>query len=345
MMPGKRVRVLIVDDSPLFRDALREILDGDLEVEVVGTSVDGKQAVADTARLGPDVVTMDIHMPVMNGLDAIERIMAEHPTPILVLTSNASEKTIFQALGRGALELMMKPTVWPGSRKEQDELRRRVKLLATIRVMRLRPKARPEVTAVERPPAPTAAGRVLAIAGSTGGPQALHRILSSFPAGFPTGVVAVQHISEGFAVGLAEWLDNECAIRVRLARNGDRVAPGLALIAPEGFHLRLSGKNGEVVLDDSPPLDGHRPSATLLFRTAAHVFGSRAIGVILTGMGRDGAEGLRDIYRYGGTTIAQDQSSSVVFGMPKAAIELGVVNAVLPLDEIPWALMRAVGME
>jgi len=339
-----QISVLIVDDSPIFREALRDLLGSDPAITVVGTAANGQEAVEMTERLQPDLITMDIRMPVMDGLEAIEQIMADHPTPILVVTEDVSERLTFQALERGALELIRKPG-GPGlgleGTRAREELRSKVKLLSSIRVVRHVAGARRRRVSTHEPRERHVRKHVVAIAGSTGGPRALLRVLSSLPADFPAGLLVVQHISRGFSLGLAEWLDQECAIRVRLARSGDSIEPALALVAPEDRHMLVTS-GGRIDLDGSAPLEGHRPSATLLFRSVASVFGARATGLIMTGMGSDGAEGLHDIYRSGGMTIAQDAATSTVFGMPRAAVELGAARVVLPLEEIPRALRRAV---
>jgi len=341
-MPGefdKPLRILIAEDTRLFTQALRDVLEEDRGIVVAGMACNGQEAVDKAKKLKPDLIIMDINMPVMSGMDAIEQIMATNPTPILVVTANASQRVLFQALEHGALDLILKQKVWPSGEKEQAEFREKVRLLSGIRVIR---HVAGKLTSIkEGRGLKIEAKHVVAIAGSTGGPQALHRLLSVLPADFPAPVLVVQHMAHGFSHGLVNWLDGECTLDVRIASHGDPLEPGRVLLAPDGVHM-IVGKGGTVVLEDSEPVSGQRPSATVLFRSVAKVFNTRAVGVVITGMGKDGAEGLRDIYDVGGITIAQDERSSLVYGMPRAAAELGVVGSVLPLDEIPRALLQAI---
>lgn len=336
----KPIRVLIAEDTRLFTQALSDVLEEDRGIVVAGMACNGQEAVEKASKLKPDLIIMDINMPVMSGMEAIEQIMASNPTPILVVTANASQRVLFQALEHGALDLVLKQRVWPSSAEQQAEFREKVRLLSGIRVIR---HVAGKLTRLKegQPGESASKKRVVAIAGSTGGPQALHRVLSALPGDFPAPVLVVQHMADGFSHGLVNWLDGECPLQVRVASHGDPVEPGLVLMAPDGVHMTV-GKGRTVVLDSSDPVSGQRPSATVLFRSVAAVFGTRAVGVVITGMGKDGAEGLRDIYESGGTTIAQNEKSSLVFGMPRAAAELGVVHSVLSLDEIPQALLRAV---
>ncbi len=336
---NKPLRILIAEDTRLFTQALRDVLEDDQGIVVCGMACNGQEALEKAEELKPDLIIMDINMPVMSGMEAIERIMATNPTPILVVTANASQRVLFQALEHGALDLVLKQKVWPSGEKEQAAFREKVRMLAGIRVIR---HVAAKLTRIkEGKGISTEARHLVAIAGSTGGPQALHRLLGALPADFPAPVLVVQHMAWGFSHGLVNWLDGECPLEVCIASHGDPVDPGRVLLAPDGVHMKV-GKGGAVVLEASEPVSGQRPSATVLFKSVAQAFGTRAVGVIITGMGKDGAEGLRDIYDVGGITIAQDERTSLVFGMPRAAAELGVVQSVLPLDEIPKALLRAV---
>jgi len=341
-MPGdfyKPLRILIAEDTRLFTQALKDVLEEDRGIVVCGMACNGQEAVSKAKELKPDLIIMDINMPVMSGMEAIEEIMATNPTPILVVTANASQRVLFQALEHGALDLVLKQKVWPSGEKEQAEFREKVRLLSDVRVIR---HVAAKLTRIkEGKGISTVAKYAVAIAGSTGGPQALHRLLSALPADFPAPVLVVQHMAYGFSHGLVNWLDGECPLEVRIASHGDPVEPGRVLLAPDGVHMKV-GKGGAVVLDSSEPVSGQRPSATVLFSSLAKAFGTHAVGVVITGMGKDGAEGLRDIYDVGGITIAQDEKSSLVYGMPKAAAELGVVQSILALDEIPQALLQAI---
>jgi two-component system chemotaxis response regulator CheB len=352
---------LVVDDSPLFVETIQSILDEDPEIQVVGTANDGRQAVEETHRLRPDLITIDVHMPVMDGLEAIGEIMSSCPTPILVVTSDPRADGTdlhFEAIGRGALDVLPKPTVWKGTASEQEALREHVKLLAGVAVVqRAKPArrrgsisqriARALLKAVnrlgpDRAPSPVH-GHVLAFAASTGGPSALASVLENLPADFPAGVLVVQHIFEGFAASLASWLDRSTSLRVRVAENGDAVSPGSVLIAPDRLHLTVV-PGGRVALSAGSPTDTHRPSGNVLFRSLAEIYGRSAIGVMLTGMGDDGVEGLRAIRSAGGVTLAQDEDSCVVYGMPRLAHESGAAQQVVSLSEMADVVCGLVGV-
>jgi two-component system chemotaxis response regulator CheB len=363
------LRILVVDDSPLFAEAISTILNSDPDICIVGVASNGKQAVEMTQRLRPSIITMDIQMPVMDGLEAIEHIMDSRPTPIVVVTGDPrvqGDELHFEALRRGALDVVAKPTIWEASATQQEAFKEHVKLLAGVAVVRhlsaerqrkktarrleliapapvAQPAQKPHRIEGEIPRAESGAGKIVALVASTGGPSALAQILEALPPTFPTGILVVQHISAGFASSLATWLNDVSSLEVHLAEEGAEVTPGTALLAPDGHHMTVSAK-GRVSLDDSPPLDGHRPSGTLLLSSLARTHASKAVGVILTGMGKDGVEGLQAIRDAGGATVAQDEDSSVVFGMPKVAIDTGAAKLALPLGEIPGAICRLVGM-
>lgn len=333
---SKRVRVLVADDSPL----VCEILAGVLEApgfEVVGKAASGAEAAALTARLKPDVITMDLQMPGSDGFSGIAEIMAETPTPILVLSADREEIRGFRALSLGALDLLEKPAADTDLAAFGALLRNRLKLLASVPVIRHLRGLRSAKTSHTLH---TARIELVAIAASLGGPKALSTLLRGLPLAFPVPIVVVQHMAEGFTEGLARWLAQETRLDVREARPDDRLVPGSVLFAPSGCHLTVA--EGAVRLVEGPPLNGFRPSATPLFSSAAEVYGPRACGVILTGMGHDGADGLKQLRLAGGPTMAQDEASCAVFGMPRAAIEAGAVEQVLPLDRIADALLQVV---
>lgn len=338
------IRVLVVDDSPLVRQILGRLLEADPAVRVIGYAADGKEAVEKTFRLRPDLITMDIRMPGMDGLEATEKIMAYRPTPILIITSARDRRGVrvsMEALAAGALEVVEKPTLTPGDSWEAlgAALVEKVKLLAGIKVItHLRgrsrqPAGRPLPVERERP------RRVIGVGVSTGGPAVLATILGALPADFPLGLLIVQHITEGFMAGLVEWLSRQARLSIRLASEGDQVRPGVALMAPEGVHLIVE-RGGRAHLGRTPPVGGHRPSADVLLHSLADVYGEATVGVLLTGMGRDGAEGLLAVRSAGGYTMVQDEESCAVFGMPKAAIELGAAQAILPPAGIAERLMQ-----
>ena len=343
----RRTRVLVVDDSPTQRAILLALLGDDPELEIVGWATNGQEAVQAAARLQPDVITMDLRMPVMDGLEATRSIMHETPTPIVMVTSSASvddRQMAFAALEAGVLAFVPKPAPGASGRLAADELVRTVKSMAQVRVVR-RWSPRRHALRVAVPDAPVARPKgaqppgVVAIGASTGGPQALHEILTRLPASFPLPVLVVQHIAEGFAAGLVDWLRPLCPLPIQLA------APGVVLdrpaihVAPSGRHLEVRGRM--LTLSADAAVSGHRPSATVLFRAVAREYGAAAVGVLLSGMGDDGAAGLRDLRRAGGLTIAQDEASSVVFGMPAVAIGMGVVDHVVPPSAISALLVQA----
>ncbi len=336
MSPAERpIRVLVADDSELFRELLARVVVAEPGFEVVAVAADGNAAAALTRTLRPDVITMDLNMPDADGFSGIARIMAETPTPILVLTANREETVGFRALSLGALDILEKPQASADLEEYGQLLRSRLRLLAGVKVIRHPRGLR------ERGLAPARAGarpEIVVVGASLGGPRALAAILRSLPAEFPVPIAVVQHIADGFTEGLASWLATESRLEVREARDGDRLRPGLVLVAPTGWHLLVG--EGAARLSDAPPVDTFKPSVTPLFVSAARAYGARVCGVMLTGMGRDGAEGLRSIKEAGGPTLAQDEATSAVFGMPRAAIELGAVDRVLPLDEIPRALVE-----
>lgn len=452
------IRVVIVEDSPLASEVLTSILESDSDIRVVGVARNGVEALEQVPQLKPDLVTMDVWMPRMDGFATVEQLMAYHPTPILVITASLARSDVdisLTMLAAGALDVIEKPSRIDEATWERScrALVQRVKTLARVRVVthlkgrrlgggHLQPSAplpappappaaapgtgpvppptalpdgvgnhrptmpfkplsvpstqatppartpsapsyppppppRPTATAPPLPPRPVApiappstdahtrmAGRrkgntaplpplpphptgpnhhydLVAIASSTGGPQALLKILRGLPPQFSTPILIVQHIAQGFTQGLADWLAREAGRPVRLAAEGERPQAGTALLAPDGYHMVL-GPEGKITLDDGPPRE-IRPSADMTMRSVAGVMGNRAVGVILTGMGRDGAEGMRAMRMEGAYTIAQDEASCIIFGMPRAAISLGVIDEVLPLEAIAGRLIAVVG--
>lgn len=330
-------RVLIVDDSPLFVSALRHVFEGDPRFVVVGHASDGREAIGLVNELEPDVVTMDLHMPRLSGIEAIDEIMASRPVPILVMTADprAEESGLcFDALSRGALDLMPKPRL--DDERARTALKDRVHLLSTVPVVPHR-RRRPASTEGTRRLAPGESPTVLGIVASTGGPSALARIVSGLPADLPFGVVIVQHLFRGFAGHLVSWLGATSRLPVELAREGALVEPGTIWLAPDEHHVRVTARR-RLALHDGPPVDGHCPSGDVLLRSLAEELGPAAMGLVLTGMGRDGAQGIRALLDAGGITFAQDSASAAVDGMPKAAREAGAQH-VVSLDEVVPALL------
>ncbi len=330
------IRVLVADDSELFRELLARVIGSDAGFEVVAVAADGNAAAALARSLKPDVITMDLNMPDADGFSGIARIMADTPTPILVLTANREETVGFRALSLGALDLLEKPQATTDLDDYGRLLRSRLRLLAGVKVIRHMRGLRERAATAPRRGA--ARPELVAIGASLGGPRALAALLRGLSPSFRTPIAIVQHIADGFTEGLASWLAGETHLDVHEARDGEVVAPGAVMLAPTGRHLVMA--DGVARLSDAPPVDTFRPSVTPLLLSAARAYGPRVCGVILTGMGRDGAKGLKAIRDAGGPTLAQDEATSAVFGMPRAAIELGAVDRVLPLDEIPRALVE-----
>jgi two-component system chemotaxis response regulator CheB len=332
---GRPIRVLVADDSELFRELLSRVIAADPAFEVTAVAADGNAAATLARTLRPDVITMDLHMPDADGFSGIARIMAETPTPILVLTANREEAVGFRALSLGALDILEKPQASTDLDEYGQLLRSRLRLLAGVKVIRHLRGLRQTRSAPRRL---AARAELVVIGASLGGPRALATLLRGLAADFPAPIAIVQHIADGFTEGLAGWLASEAHLEVREARDGEALRPGRVVLAPTGRHLLVV--EGAVRLSDGPPVDTFKPSVGPLFFSAARAYGPRVCGVILTGMGRDGADGLRAIRDAGGPTLAQDEATSAVFGMPRAAIELGAVDRVLPIDEIARVLVE-----
>ena len=344
------IKVLIVDDVKSARDLLNDILATDSGFQVMGTVNDGLEAVEAAPRMQPDLITMDIRLPGLDGFRAVERIIAEYPVPIVMITASLGEdrNTLFRALHAGALDVLDKQELylWRTRPEIRTVFLRKLRALSQTKVRRrvdprgpvaevLPPLSQPQIEAAESPV-------VVAIATSTGGPGSLMMLFKQIPGSVSASFVIVQHMSRGFLEGLVQWLDAETELKVKRAEEGDLLEPGVVLLAPEDYHLLLT-EAGSVRLNKSLPINGHRPSAELLFDSVANFYGRRGVGIILTGMGSDGAAGLKRLRTSGGRTIAQDEESSIIFGMPRAAIELEAAEMVLPLDEISAQIMTWIG--
>ena len=334
------IRVLVVEDTAVVREFLVHILGSDPGIEVVGTANNGEEAIEAVERTRPDVITMDVHMPKLNGLDATRRIMEAHPTPIVIVSGSSNAREVawtFQAMDAGALAAVERPRGigHPDYERTAAGLVQTVKLMSEVKVVRRWARLRRESPLA---PVPFRAGvevprvrteiQLVAIGASTGGPPALQRILSGLTADLPVPVLIVQHISPGFVGGFAEWLQQTSALPVHVAKHGERICPEHVYVAQDGFHMAVE-RDGTLSLTKDEPENGHRPSVSYLFRSVANVFGEKAIGVLLTGMGKDGAEELRIMRDKGAITIAQDKESSVVHGMPGEAIQLDGATYVL----------------
>ena len=352
MSASRPIRVLVVDDSAVVRRILTTELARFPDIEVVGSAIDPYAAREKIVELEPDVLTLDIEMPRMNGLDFLEKLMKHRPMPVVVVSSLAEEnsETTLRAFDLGAVEVIAKP----GSRFSTPDvggtLVRAIRAAASANVTRVlaggAPRARAATASSAAPRAPRqldTTHKIIAIGASTGGTKAIESLLTAMPVDSP-GIVIVQHMPPGFTKAFADRLNTICAVHVREARDGDIVTPGVALIAPGGFHMVLnrSGATYSVRVKDGPPVHHQRPAVDVLFYSVAQHAGRNAVGVILTGMGADGAKGLASMREHGAHTIAQDEESCVVFGMPREAIALGAAVQVLPLDAIIAGVAAAI---
>ncbi|MEA5622875.1 chemotaxis-specific protein-glutamate methyltransferase CheB [Nostoc sp. UHCC 0251] len=372
-MKNAPIRVFLVEDSLVALTILKRILASSPEVDVVGTAPNGVEALERIPAAQPQVICTDLHMPKMDGLELTRRIMTDYPRPILVISASVNtqedSRNVFKLLQAGALDVFPKPSIDSLSDYEQvkHELINRIKVLAGVTVFTrhtsrtatveprthpVSPKSKPEPfspKSVSNSQFPirtdalklASLPKVVAIGASTGGPQALYTILKQLPANFPVPILCVQHISEGFLQGLVDWLAAECFLRVKIAQPGEFPKPGTVYFAPERKHLQLDTQ-GRLTTVSTPAVSGHRPSVTALFQAVATCYPRSAVGILLTGMGRDGADGLQAIAQAGGTTIAQDEQTCVVFGMPKEAIALGAAQHILPISEIAPMLLNRI---
>jgi two-component system, chemotaxis family, protein-glutamate methylesterase/glutaminase len=346
------IKVLIVDDSSITREFLQHILNSDPEIQVVGMANDGEEALQQVLKIRPDVVTMDIHMPKMDGYQAIRKIMETQPVPVVIVSSSSDSQEAgktFRAMEAGAVAALGKPPGkgHPDHEKAVKELIQTVKLMSEIKVIRrwarpLRGSKTPSPIPSLATPLRTGHISIIALGASTGGPPVLQTILSRLSKDFPVPIVVVQHIAQGFVKGLSEWLEQTTGLQVHIASHGEQLLPGHVYFAPDGRHIGVTA-DGRVTLSTDGPENGLRPSVSFLFRSLAKNFGNKAIGVLLTGMGRDGAEELRMMRERGAVTIAQDQASSVVHGMPGEAIRLEAAVYVLPPEGIAESLRKFVG--
>jgi len=352
-----RIKVMIVDDSAVVRQVLTASLASDPEINVIGSAADPLFALDKMSKMWPDVIVLDVEMPRMDGITFLRKLMVEHPTPV-VICSTLTEKgaaTTMQALAAGAAGIVAKPKVGLKNflQDSADSLIGTVKAAARVNINRLIPRRQAVATSLSIP-VPVAAKltadailsaanyamaetteRVIAIGASTGGTQALERVLTALPRVCP-GIVVVQHMPEKFTAAFAERLNSLCQIEVREAKSGDRVVPGLALIAQGGRHVLMKRSGAQYYVDvvDGPPVSRHKPSVDVLFRSVAKCAGRNALGIIMTGMGDDGAKGMKEMHDMGAPTLAQDEESCVVYGMPKEAVKLGGVDNSISLDDI-----------
>jgi len=348
---SNKIRVLVVDDSALMRKLIPQMLEDDPQIEVVGTAMDGNFCLKKIEELHPDVVTLDLQMPGMNGIETLKEIMRRSPLPVVVVSALSTEgaSVTFKALGLGAVDFVTKPRDASAHMAETTaELKAKIKAAADSKIVR--PGRSPDsaarrekLTAKSSPPP----AKLIAIGVSTGGPQALEYLLSQLPPDFPGAIVVVQHMPLGFTDMFARRLDETCSLRVKEAQSGDTLQAGRVLICPGSRHMRVKRlpMGDVVVLNDEPRVNGHRPSVDVLFQSAAEEFGPQTIAILMTGMGDDGAEGLGAVRRAGGMTIAQSEDSCVVFGMPKAAIERGYATRVVALEVMGATLQALCGRD
>ena len=344
---SKKVRVLVVDDSALMRKLIPQMLQASPSIEVVGTAMDGSFCLKKIEELHPDVVTLDLQMPGMNGIDTLKEIMRRKPLPVIVVSSHSTEgaSVTLKALGLGAFDFVTKPQDATSHMEETaSELIAKIKAAADCKVVRPGRlpgmPARPEKISLGKSARPT---KLVAIGISTGGPQALEFVLAQLPPDFPGAIVVVQHMPEGFTDMFARRLDEISSLRVKEAQSGDILQAGRVLVCPGSRHIRVKRltMGDVVVLSDEPRVNGHRPSVDVLFHSAGEEFGKETVAVLMTGMGDDGAEGLGAVKKAGGMTIAQSEESCVVFGMPKAAIDRGYATRVVALDVLASTLQAA----
>ena len=343
------IRVLLVEDSRLYLAILKRILNSSPQIEVVGEARTGLEALPLIPKFNPDVICTDLHMPQMDGLEFTSEVMALYPRPILVISASVQEDDthhVFQLLEAGALDIFPKPRAGLGMDDEllQQALIDKITILSGVKVFKKKRKPPSQVKNLETEQRSNFSlnsyfkPKVVVIGASTGGPQALQELFSQLPSNFPLPVICIQHICLGFLQGFIDWLASSCRLPIQIAQPGDIPKPGIIYFPPEHQHLEVDAK-GRFICSNAPPLDGHRPSVTVTFESVAKFYSKATVGILLTGMGRDGADGMQAIAQAGGLTIAQDEATSIIFGMPKEAIDLGAAKQVLPIHAIAPTLL------
>ena len=346
--PNPPIRVMVVDDSAFMRLTITRYLNDSPGIQVVGAARDGQEALDLIPRLSPDVITLDVEMPRLDGLSTLRMIMAEHPRPVIMLSSLTSEGALetIQALTLGAVDFIGKPSNKANIAAVMEDVAEKIRRVAQARVhsplvARPIPAPEPPARGGKLTRAMLRQDRVVVIGSSTGGPRALNTVIPGLPAGLEAAVLVVQHMPAGFTRSLAERLDSQSPLKVKEAGPGDRPEVGKILLAPGGFHMTLD-ENGAVALNQNPPVHGVRPAIDVTLASVVKHFGPAVIGVILTGMGNDGTNGCVLVHDSGGFVIAEAESSCVVWGMPRSVVEAGVVDEVAPLPEVAGAIYRAV---
>jgi len=343
------IRVLIVDDSKVIQEFLAHLLSSDPDIQVVGVANSGYEAIELVRIKKPDVITMDIHMPGMDGYEATRTIMETVPTPIVIVSGSVNTKEVantFRYLEAGALAVVLRPPGFdhPQFTTFRKELIQMVKLMSEVKVVRLFPRSKKEhikpLRSVQTFENDVKRIHVIAIGASTGGPMALQIILSGLPEDLPVPVLIVQHIATGFVKGFLEWLSATSGIKLKIAEDGEPILPGIGYIAPDNFHMGVS-RGSKINLSNQPPENGLKPSVSYLFRTVAQTFGPNALGVLLTGMGKDGADELKAMKDKGALTLVQNEESSVVFGMPGEALRIGASDHALSPERIAEILAKS----
>jgi len=357
----KKIRVLVVDDSAFMRRVISDIINSQPDMEAVGTARNGAEALVRIREHKPDVVTLDVEMPVVDGISALKNIMETDPLPVLMLSSltqNGAELTL-QALQLGAVDFITKPsgTISLDINKVGEEITRKIRVAASThpQLRRAFPAKRmtdarsgfSQAVSMRQPPGSLHLDKLILLGTSTGGPRALHEVIPRLPAGLNAGILIVQHMPPGFTRSLAERLDTISAIMVKEAEHGEPVLPGFAYVAPGDYHLTVQGDGRQghnrlqINLTKAPPVSGHRPSVDVMFESVAALdFAGQIVGVILTGMGQDGSRGVVAIKKKGARVIAEDASTCIVFGMPKMAIETGSVDKVVPLPDVAQEIVK-----
>jgi len=350
MSVRERIRVLVIDDSAFGRRTIARMLETSPLVQVVDVARDGEEALRKTFELRPDLVTLDLEMPRMDGFTFLRLVMTRQPTPVIVISARSGEQDVFKALDLGAIDFLAKPTAKPGPElgSIQEELIRKVHALPELRLDKVQGRMAATPPVVQRRDAPPAGGpRVVGIGSSTGGPAALMRIFGALVEPPPAAILVSQHMPAGFTKGFADRVDRLTPLRAREAQDGDEPAPGQVLVAPGGRHLELESQRGRVVvrLTARTPEDKYAPSVDRMLASAAKHYGADLLAVVLTGMGDDGRRGVMAVKQAGGTVVAESEETAVIFGMPQQAIRSGAVDAVLPLDEIAGVIQAGVARE